>query len=115
MEQLAGGGDSIAAQDGAGTVHGQIAEVFDELGFGEHGIARSSAEAGFVNQSAQVILVRQTQRRVMLVEPGHGQLESAAGVEAGGACIGVRHSFGLAGCAVQGRPFGLEEGEVAHY
>ena len=32
----------------------------------------------------------------------------------GGAGIGVRHSLGLDGRAVQRGPFGLEEGENAH-
>lgn len=32
----------------------------------------------------------------------------------GGAHIGVRHSLRLDGCTVQERPFGLEEGEIAH-
>ena len=50
----------------------------------------------------------------MLVEPANGQLQRAPGVKAGSACIRVRHSFGLDGRSVEGRPFRLKEGEVAH-
>ena len=114
MEQLAGGGDGIGAQNGAGAVDRQIAQVLDELGFNEHGIARRGAKAGFVNQGAQVVLVRQAQSRVVFVEPVHRQLQRAPGVEAGGAGIRVRHLFGLAGRAKKGGPFRLKEGEIAH-
>ncbi|EKD97991.1 MAG: hypothetical protein ACD_23C00639G0002, partial [uncultured bacterium] len=95
-------------------MHRQIAKVLDELCFGEYCITCRGPKAGFVNQGAQVVLVRQAQRLVMLVEPVHSQLQRAPGVETGGSCIGVRHPFSLAGRAIEGGPFRLEECEVAH-
>ena len=114
VEQLACGGQGIGGQDFAGAVHCQIAQVFDELGLGEHRIARRGPKRGLVNQGAQVVLVGQAQGLVMLVEPVHRQLQRAPGVEAGGACIRIRHPFGLAGRSKKEGPFRLKEGEVAH-
>ena len=73
-------------------------------------------KARLVNQDAQVVLIRQAQGLVVLVEPvhRHRQRQRAPGVEAGGARIGVRHSFGLDGRAVKSGPLRLQEGEVAH-
>ena len=114
MKQLAGGGGGIGAQDQAGAVNRQIAHVFDELGFGKHRIAHCGPKAGFVNQGAKLVLVGQAQCRVVLVEPVHRQLQRAPGVKAGGSRVGVRQSFGLAGRTKKGRPFRLEESEIAH-
>ena len=50
----------------------------------------------------------------MFVEPADCQLQCASGVEAGGAGICVRYSFGLDGRTKKEGPFRLKEGEVAH-
>ena len=111
---LAGGRDRIDRQNFARAVDGQIAQVLDELGLGENRVPSGGSKAGFVNQRAQVVLVGQAQGLVVLVEPGNCQLQRAPCIEAGSTRIRVRHSLCLDGRAIEGGPFGLEEGEVAH-
>ena len=71
-------------------------------------------ERRLVNQGAQVVLIRQAQPAVVLVEPRHGEFQRAAGVEAGCPWVGVDQPFRLPRRLVQCRPLRLQEGEVAH-
>ena len=91
-----------------------VAQVFDEPRFGEQGIANGVLESGFVDEGAQVVLVRLLQGLVVGVHPGHGLFQRAPGVEAGHARITVCHLFGLAGGFKKQGPFRVKEGEVAH-
>jgi hypothetical protein len=52
----------------------QIAKVLDDIGLGEHCVTHGGHEAGFVNQGAQVILVGQARRLLVLVKPVRRQL-----------------------------------------
>ena len=95
MEQLAGGCHRVGRRYFTGAVYRQIAQVLDEPGFGEQRIADHLPEAGLVNQGAQVVLIRQVERRFIFVEPCHRQFQGAPGVKAGGSRIGVRHGSPL--------------------
>jgi len=114
VEQLTQGIDRIRIVDLAGAVYSQVAQVLDEARFGEKRFAHGGLEAGFVDEGAQVVLVGAAQAVVMDIHPRHGQFQRAAGVEAGCAGVGVRQAFSLGGSLKEQRPFGLEEGEVAH-
>ena len=53
----------------------QIAEVFDDPRLVEDRIAHGLPERRFVNQGTQVVLIRQAQSAVVLVEPRHGEFQ----------------------------------------
>jgi len=61
-----------------------------------------------------VLLVREPEGGVALVEPKDSELESATGVEAGGAGVGEREGLSAGGGFKEVGPFGAEEGEIAH-
>ena len=75
---------------------------------------RRLIEQGCLHERTQVVLIRQAQGRIVLVEPMHHYLQPAPGVEAGRSRIGIRQCLRLARLVVQVGPFGFEEGEVAH-
>ena len=51
--------------------------------------------------------VRVSERSVVFVEPGDGQFQAAAGVEAGGAGIGTQQYFRFGGSEMNFGPFGF--------
>jgi len=113
MEQLADRRQRVDLLDGPMAVHGLVAERVDDPGLAEHRLARGRLEGRLVDQRAQVVLIRQTQRSVGLVRPRHRQLERPPGVEARRAWVRVYGSRGFAGRLVHGGPFCLQKGEVA--
>lgn len=80
----------------------------------EHRFARCLLEARLVDERREIVLIRQRQGGVVLVDPRDGELERAPRVEAGGARVGVRGRFGVGRRLVDRRPFALEKGEMAH-
>ena len=115
MEQFAHGNQRVVHRDRAVAVDGAVAERVDHPRLAEHRLARGLLEARLVDQRAQIVLIGQLQRGVVLVGPCHRQLERATGVEARCARVGVHRRLGLAGGLEHGRPFALEEGEMAHF
>lgn len=99
---------------GAMPMHGRIAEAIDEHRLGKDRRARRGFERRFVDERAEVFLIRQLERRIVLVEPMHHHLQPAPRVEARRSRIGIRQRLRLARRVVQVGPLGLEEGEVAH-
>ena len=95
-------------------VHGPVAERVDHPRLAEHRLARRLLEARLVDQRGQVVLVGQLQRRVVLVRPGHGQLQRAPGIEARRARVAMRRPCRPRRGVVDVGPFGLEEGERVH-
>ena len=74
MEQLAHCGQRVVLADWPGTMHGLIAQVFEELRLGEHRRADRLPKAGLMDEGAQMVLIGHCERAVMLVEPRYGQL-----------------------------------------
>jgi hypothetical protein len=58
MEQLAHRGQRVVLADHLGAMHGLITQVFEELRLGENRRADRLPEAGLVDESAQVVLIR---------------------------------------------------------
>ena len=80
----------------------------------EHRLARGRPEGRLVDQGAQVVLIWEPERRVVLVRPGDRQLQSAAGVEARRSRVGVDRRLGPR-CGLEDlRPLVPEESELAH-
>ena len=71
-------------------------------------------EGRLVDQRGEVVLIRQLERGVVLVDPRDRQLQRAPGVEAGRARVGVDGRLGLRRGVEDRRPFALEEAELAH-
>ncbi len=69
----------------------------------------SVLEGRFMDQRAQVVLVGELQGGVVLVKPGHRQLQGAAGIEAGGSRVGVHGRLGLFSGFENGGPFSLKK------
>jgi hypothetical protein len=80
----------------------------------EHRLARCLLEARLVDQRRDLVLVRQLERRVVLVRPGDRQFERAAGVETGRPRIPRRPDLRPPRRLEHLRPLGPKEGEVAH-
>ena len=68
-----------------------------------------------MDQRAQVVLVGQPQRTVVLVRPRHRQLQRPPGIEARCPRVGIHRVRGPGRRIVDGGPFGLEETKLAHY
>jgi hypothetical protein len=69
MEQLAHRDQRVVVRDRALAVHGAVAERVDDARLAEHRLARRLLEARLVDQRREVVLVRQLERRVVLVRP----------------------------------------------
>ena len=114
MEQLPDSRQGIIRTDEFPGMHSTIAKVFDDPNFGVYSRPDSTLKGGFVNQCTQIVLIRKPQTAIVLVEPTHGQLKGAPGVEARGASIWMDQRFGLR-CRLEDLgPFALEKAEVAH-
>ena len=100
--------------DGAMPMHGGIAQSIDEHRLGKDRRAGRGFERRLVDERAQVVLIRELERRIVLVEPMHHHFQPAPRVEARRPRIGIGQRLRLARRVVQVRPFGFEEGEVAH-
>ena len=66
-----------------------LPSLAQELGLGVDGVGHVVAEAGFVEQGGQVVIVGVLEGGVVAVEPVDGQFQRAAGVEAGAARVGL--------------------------
>jgi hypothetical protein len=114
MEQLAHRDHRVVERDRAMAVHGAVAERVDDPRLAEHRLACGLLETRVVDQRRQVVLVRQLQRRIVLVRPAHRQFQRAPRVEARRAWIGVHGRLGPRSGLEHGRPLTLQEGELAH-
>ena len=112
MKQLAGGGQRIGRQYFAIAMHRQITEILNELGFGEQRITDHLPKTGFMNQGAKMILIRQSNCRIVFIQPRHRHFQSPTGIKARRSRIGVRHGFRFDGGLKQHRPFGFEKLEM---
>lgn len=116
MEQLAQRVQRVLLRHRAGVVHGLIAQAADYVHLGVHRAAHQLLKAGLEQKGRQIRLVRHAQAAAPapfgLEQPRHGQLQRAAGVEAGGARVGQGCGFGAAGFGQQVGPVGLQECEV---
>ena len=95
-------------------VNGAVAQRVDDPRLAEYRLACGFLETGVVDQRRQVVLVWQLQRRIVLVGPAHREFKRATSVEARRARIAAGRGLGLPGRFEHGRPFGFEEGELAH-
>ena len=114
VEELAQRRQRISLRHRAVAVHRSVAERVDHPGLTEHPFACGQLEARVVDQRREVVLIGQTERRVVLVGPAHHQLQRAPGVEAGRPRIGVDGGLGFRRGVEHRRPLALEEGELAH-
>ena len=114
MEEFAHAGERVGLRHQAMAVHRLVAESGDEHGLVEHRAADGGLEGRLMNERAEIILIRELERRVVLVEPAHSKFQRAPGVETGRPRIARRISLRLDGRRMEGGPLGLEEGEVAH-
>lgn len=114
MEELAHRVQRIDLPHRPRRMDGEVAEILDDAGLGEDRRADRIAECGFVDEGAELVLIGQLQRAVIRVEPVDRQLQRAARIEAGCACIGIDQCLRPPRRFVELRPLGLEEGEVAH-
>jgi hypothetical protein len=99
-------------------VDGDVAEVFDGFDFGDEGGAGELLELGVEYVGGEVVAVGRGEPGVVAVDPVDGEFEGAAGVEAGGAGIGVEEGFGFGGGDVDFGPLGgevLEVGGAGHW
>ena len=116
MEQLAQRGQGILRGHRAGVVHGLVAQAANHIHLGVHRVAYQLLKTGLEQVGRQIRLVRHAQAPTApalgLVQPGHGQLQRAAGVKAGGARVGMGGGLGTAGFGQQVGPVGLEKAEV---
>ena len=95
MEQLAHGGERVELRDRPVAVHGLIAEPRDDHGLVEHRRAGGRLERGLVDECAEIVLIRELEGGVVLVEPAHRELQRPPRVEARGARIHQRVGLGL--------------------
>ena len=102
MEEFAQRRQRVRFRHGAMTVHRAVAKCVDHAGLAEHRLACHVLEARFVDQRREIFLIGQPETRVVLVGPGHRQLQGAAGVEAGRPRIGVNGGLGF-GSGVKNR------------
>ena len=65
-----------------------------------------------MNESAEILLIRKAQRRIVLEEPVNGKFKSSSSVETGGSWIGKGKAFDLNSRREHLRPFGCEELEL---
>ncbi len=114
VEQLTHRYHSVLRLDRLRAVHRLVAKLHDEPRLGEHRRAGRGLERRLVEERAQVVLIRQAQRRVVLVSPRHRQLERSAGVEAGRTRIGMHRRRRPGGGVEDVRPFCLQEIERIH-
>jgi hypothetical protein len=114
MEQLAYGDQRVVVRDRALAVHGAVAERVDDACLAEHRFARRLLETRLVDQRREIVLIRQLERRVVLVRPGDRQFQRPACVEAGAARVGVRRRLGSACRFQHGGPLTFQERELAH-
>ena len=111
MEQFAQGNQRVGRKDGPMAVDRLVAQRGDHLGLVEDRLANRLLETRFVDQRRKIVLVRQSQHGIMLVEPSHRQLQRPPGIETGRARIGMDRSLGLAGGLSDSQPFGVEKRE----
>jgi hypothetical protein len=112
MKQLPHRHHSIGSLDSPMTVDCLVTQPGDHLRFGEDGFSSGGLEAGLVNQRAEIVLIGEAKRGVMLERPGDGELKRSAGVKAGRPGVGMRGTLRTNGRLMDGRPFPLEEPEV---
>ena len=93
---------------------GQIALLADEMGFILDGGGDVLAKRSISQQRDQVVVVGAAEGGIVVVPPGDGLLQGAAGVKAGAARVGIDVALGLHGGSSNLRPFGLEETEIGH-
>lgn len=100
--------------DVSAVVDGGVAESFDEFGFVEESLGDEVAEAGFVDEGAEGIVVGLAQALVEAVEPVDDGFQGEAGVEAGSARVAEDVAFGF-GCGFgDDAKLAGEEGEIGH-
>ena len=112
VKQLTGCRHRISGQHFARTVNGQIAQVFNQFRFGEQRIPQHRPKARLVNLRGEIILVRQAERFVMLVQPRYRKLQRAPGVKARGTRVSIRHALCFVGRLKEERPFRVQESEI---
>jgi hypothetical protein len=114
MEQFLDRAGGIGGRDRSLLVHRAIAQPVDQLGLGEHRLARQLLEARLVQKCRDVVLIGQRQRRIVLERPFDGDLHRLAGIEGGCRRVGTGMSLRRQRRVVDGREFGGEKGEVRH-
>lgn len=95
-------------------VYGAVAQCVDHPRRAEHRLAGGILETRVVDQRRQVVLVRQLQRRIVLLGPAHREFERAPCLEARRAWIGVHGRLGPHSGFEHRRPLALQESELAH-
>jgi hypothetical protein len=83
MEQLARRRHCVELLHRPVAVDGLVAELVDDPRLAEHRLPHRRLEGRLVDERAQVVLIGQMQRAVVLVRPGHRQLQGTPGIEAG--------------------------------
>ena len=96
-------------------VHGAVAEILDELGLGQKRLIDELAEIRGMKERRQAVVIGTLEGSVAAVEPGYGKFQRAPRIETRCAGIGMCQLLRLPRLGDQIRPFGIEEGEMAHY
>src|SRR5690606_19118243 len=91
-----------------------VAQRIDDSRLAEHRLAGGLLEAGLMDQSRKVVLIRKFQCRVVLVCPAHRQLQRAAGVKARRPRISMHRRLRLRSRVEDGCPFPLKKTKLAH-
>ena len=114
MEQFTNRRRRSGLRDGSVVVYGSIADACDQDGLVEDSLPHRLLERGLMQQRAKVVLVREAERCVSLVDPVDDQLRRTACVEARCARVGLNRRLGLIGSLQDVRPFIGKEAEVTH-
>ena len=88
MKQLPDCNDGIAFRNRSMMMHRPVAQRDNHLGLIEHCITGDLLERRFVDQSRDIVLIRQFQSAVELECPRNRQFQCASSVETSGARIG---------------------------
>ena len=114
VEQLAHRDHRVVERNRSMPVYGAVAQCVDHPRRAEHRLAGGILETRVVDQRRQVVLVRQLQRRIVLLGPAHREFERAPCLEARRAWIGVHGRLGPHSGFEHRRPLALPESELAH-
>ena len=91
-----------------------VAQRDNHLRLIEHRITSRLLERRFMNQSRDIVLIRQLQRAVIFERPRDRQFQRSPRLEAGRTRISDRQRLRFVGGFKDVRPLRLQEGKIAH-
>ncbi len=114
LEEFAAGRQRVVLGNHLLGVDGPVAMILDDPGLGGNALRGQCGKGGFGQQRGQVVLIGQRHSGFGLVEPLNRKLQRSPRIKARRARIGIDQRLRLRGRLINQRPFGLQEGEVAH-